>query len=131
MQAITKFGITVSTTMQQVFNEADDKPTDWALTLAQEGLTTRALARPFVVIWAGEKYGVEVTEGQRGLKVPQDSAAAKAVDRVLKAVFAADDTTSEPKSSGAPEIARGLKSAMKPVLAQFTKAQIQAYLRTL
>lgn len=121
----------VTPAMQDVFEQADSRPTDWALTLAAEGLTTRALARPFVVIWAGKKYGVEVTMGQRGLTVPHGSAAIQAVTRVLGNVFSADDTPKAAKSSASIEVARGLKSAMKPVLAQFTKAQIQAYLKTL
>lgn len=93
----------VTPAMQDVFNAADSKTVDWALTLAQEGLTTRALARPFVVIWAGAKYGKPVTQGQRGLMVPQDSDAARAVDRVLKVVFAADDAPKAQKSSGSQD----------------------------
>jgi hypothetical protein len=131
MESIIKFGITVTPAMQSVFEAADSTPIDWALTLAQEGLTTRALARPFVVIWAGNKYGVPVVEGQRGLTVAKNSAAEQAVKRVLAAVFSAEDTPKAPKSSPSVEIARGIKTAMKPVLAQFTKAEIQAYLRTL
>ena len=50
--AISQFGITVTDTMAQVFDAANTQPTDWAVTLAAEGLTTRALARPFVVLWA-------------------------------------------------------------------------------
>lgn len=122
---------TITPAMQAVFEEANDKPTDWALRLAAEGLTTRELARPFVFIWAGQKYNEPVTQGQRGLTLPQDGAARKAANRVLANVFSADDTPKTPKSSGSVEIARGLKTAMKPILAQFTKAEIQAYLKTL
>ena len=129
--AITQFGITVTDTMAKVFDAADTQPTDWAVTLAAEGLTTRAMARPFVVLWAGNKYNVPVVEGQRGLTVAKDSAAEQAVKRVLAAVFSADDTPKAPKSSGNTEIARGLKTAMKPVLERFSKAEILAYLRTL
>lgn len=120
---------TVTPAMQEVFNAADETPTDWAITLAEEGLTTRALARPFVVIWAGKKYGAQVREGQRGIMVPQDSDAARAVDRVLSAVFSA--VPKEPKKANKPELARGIQAAMKPVLAKFTKAEISAYLKTL
>lgn len=116
---LTAFGFTVTSAMQQVFNAADTQATDWALTLQQEGLTTRAEARPFVVIWAGAKYGVAVEEGQRGLKLPQDSAASKAVDRVLKAVFSADETPAEQKSSGSQDpVAALLKKFAKLSAAQ-------------
>ena len=131
---ITKFGLTVTKAMQDVFNAADEKPVDWALTLAQNGLADRQTARPFVVIWAGEKYGERVTNGKRGIMVPHQSNASRAVDRVLKAVFSADDrpkAKAKAKSSGSVEIARGIKTALKPVLAQFSKAEIQAYLKTL
>lgn len=112
----------VTPTMQAVFEAADSKPTDWALTLAAEGLTTRALARPFVVIWAGKKYGKPVTQGQRGIMVPQDSDAARAVDRVLKVVFSADDAPKTKSSGSQDPVATLLKK-----YADLTPAQKRAF----
>lgn len=51
------------------------------------GLTTRAEARPYVLAWAAKKYGAKLEEGQRGMKLPRDSAAEKAMQRVLNTLF--------------------------------------------
>jgi len=114
---------TVTEAMQEVFNEANEQPTDWALRLAAEGLTTRDLARPFVVIWAGARYNETVTDGQRGLTLPQGSAAIQAVTRVLRNVFSADDTPKAPKSSGSADPVAALVRAY----AKLTPAQKRAF----
>lgn len=122
---------TVTPAMQGVFNAADGAAIDWVTTLAAEGLDSRKTARPFVVLWAGKKYDAEVSKGQRGLMVPQDSNAARAVDRVLKAVFSAEEKVEDSNGSVDP-VEAALKAAKaadaalakaRKVYAELTKAQ--------
>lgn len=122
---VSTFGdvtFTVTPTMVAIFDAADGAAIDWVTTLAAEGLDTRKAARPYVVIWAGAKYGSPVTEGQRGLMVPQDSAAAKAVDRVLKAVFSAEEKTEEAGAVDPVEAALKAAKAADAALAKARKA---------
>ena len=79
-----------------VFSEADDKALSFADRLMALGVGDRATARPLAVEWASKKYGAPLVPGQRKAKgqmvLPRDSAAEKAMHRVLSVCFPAVDT---------------------------------------
>ena len=75
-----------------VFNDADNKSASFTERLLKLGIGTRADAKPFAMKWAAEKYGVTIEQGLRGDKLPRDSAAEKAMNRVLGICFPSVDT---------------------------------------
>ena len=75
-----------------VFNDADNKSASFTERLLKLGIGTRADAKPFAMKWAAEKYGVSIEQGLRGDKLPRDSAAEKAMNRVLGICFPSVDT---------------------------------------
>ena len=81
-------------TTQQVFKEADDNTLRFADTLLSAGIGDKATARPFALIYASKRYGVELIASERApfFTVPQNTAAIKAVSRVLSACFPSVDT---------------------------------------
>ena len=81
-----------------VFNAADAAPANLASKLFDLGIFTRNDARPHAIKWAAEKYGAKIIKGQRGDTLPQDSAALKAVTRVLAVIFPSVDIA-QPKVS--------------------------------
>lgn len=83
-----------------IFNEANDSATSFLERLMAQGLGDRATARPYALRWASQKYGVKIEQGQRGEKLPKDSAADLAVKRVLEACYGPATT---PASSGKGE----------------------------
>ena len=73
-----------------VFNAADEDVSlaDRLLTL---GIGDRATARPLAVEWAAAKYKTKIVKGQRGDTLPRDSAAERAMNRVLSVIFPSAD----------------------------------------
>ena len=70
-----------------VFNDADKSSASFTERLLALGVGDRATAKPLAMRWAAEKYGCKIEEGQRGEKLPRDSAAEKAMNRVLAVCF--------------------------------------------
>ena len=80
-----------------VFNEADDVSPSLAAVLMSHGIDSRKAAYPFAVQWAAEKHNTPVIKGQRGVTLPQNSAAIKAVSRVLNTIYPSVDAA-KPKA---------------------------------
>ena len=97
-----------------VFNAADNAPADLASKLFDLGIFTRNDARPHAIKWAAEKYGAKIIAGQRGDTLPQDSAALKAVTRVLSVIFPSVDIAQ-------PKTASNKTDPVKSLLARYTK----------
>jgi hypothetical protein len=75
-----------------VFTDADNKSASFTERLLKLGIASRADAKPFAMKWAAEKYNVAIEQGARGDKLPRDSAAEKAMNRVLGICFPSVDT---------------------------------------
>ena len=78
-----------------VFNNADNTSASFTDQLLALGIASRADAKPFAMEWAAAKYQARITQGQRGAKLPRDSAAERAMNRVLGICFPSAD---KPKS---------------------------------
>lgn len=74
-----------------VFTDADKSSASFAERLMALGVADRATARPLAMEWAAKKYGATIEQGQRGDKLPRDSAAEKAMNRVLQVCFPGAD----------------------------------------
>lgn len=74
-----------------VFNDADTSSASFATRLMALGIASRAEAKPFAMEWAAQKYGAKIEQGQRGDKLPRDSAAEKAMNRVLAICYPSVD----------------------------------------
>ena len=105
-----------------VFNDADKSSASFAERLIALGVADRATARPLAMEWAAQKYGAKIEQGQRGDKLPRDSAAEKAMNRVLQVCFPSADM---PSRSGA-----GKTDPVEALLKKFaalTPAQKRAF----
>ena len=98
-----------------VFNEADDVSPSLAAVLMQHGIDSRKAAYPFAVQWAAEKHNTKVIQGQRGVTLPQNSAAIKAVTRVLNTIYPSVDTA-KPKTTSSNKV-----DAVKSLVTRFGK----------
>lgn len=118
-----------------IFDLADDASASFAVKLAELGIATRADAKPFAMTWAAKKYHARIEQGQRGDKLPRDSAAEKAMQRVLAAIYGSDNPFAGGKRSNDESVAlpRGLVKKLKGeiVAAGCTKAQFTALLKAL
>lgn len=74
-----------------VFNDADKSSASFAERLMALGIASRADARPLAMEWAAKKHGVAIKQGQRGATLPRDSAAEKAMNRVLQVCYPSAD----------------------------------------
>ena len=74
-----------------VFAAADKSSASFAEQLLALGVGDRATARPLAMEWASKKYGVTIVQDQRGDTLPRDSAAEKAMNRVLQVCFPKSD----------------------------------------
>lgn len=74
-----------------VFNDADKSSASFAERLIALGIGDRATARPLAMEWAAKKYNARIEQGQRGDKLPRDSAAERAMNRVLQVCFPSAD----------------------------------------
>lgn len=96
-----------------VFNDADNSSASLTERLIALGLATRADAKPFAMEWAAKKYGAKIVQGQRGAKLPRDSAAERAMNRVLGIVFPTADrpkTKAQRANNKTDAVAKLLKS---------------------
>lgn len=118
-----------------VFDAADNASASFATKLAELGLDSRAAAKPFAIKWAAAKYHAKVESGQRGDKLPRDSAAEKAMHRVLAVCFGSDNPFARGGRSNAQDVAlpRGLLGKVREqiVAAGCTKAQFNVLLKAL
>ena len=74
-----------------VFTDADKSSASFADRLFKLGIGDRATAKPLAMEWASKKYNAPIEAGQRGDKLPRDSAAEKAMNRVLAVCFPSVD----------------------------------------
>lgn len=94
-----------------VFNDADKSSASFADRLMRLGIASRAEAKPWAMQWAAQKYGAKIEQGQRGDKLPRDSAAEKAMNRVLSVCFPAVDMPKAPRSNNKTDaVAKLLKA---------------------
>jgi hypothetical protein len=82
-----------------VFNDADTSSASFADRLFQLGVGDRATAKPLAMEWAATKYKATIEQGQRGDKLPRNSAAERAMFRVLDVCFPKADMPATPKES--------------------------------
>lgn len=75
------------TAIYAVFNDADTTSASFTERLLALGVGNRAMAKPFAMEWAAKKYRVAIAQGQRGAMLPRNSAAEKAMNRVLSVCF--------------------------------------------
>jgi hypothetical protein len=99
-----------------VFTDADNMSLNFAERLFALGIADKKTAKPFAMHWAAKKYDAKIEIGQRGEKLPRDSAAEKAFYRVLKLCFPDVDT----KETKAVTI-KPTKTALEKALAAFAK----------
>lgn len=109
-----------------VFNDADTSSVSFAERLMALGVADRATAKPLAMEWAANKYKAKVTQGQRGDKLPTNSAAERAMYRVLDVCFPkADMPKAKPATSKHTDPVAKLLSAY----AKLTPAEKRAFLR--
>lgn len=109
-------GLVVTAAMAAVFEDVDNSSTSFCERLLALGIGDRATARPFVMLWAAQKYNARIVMGQRGETwAVRDCDASRATSRVLAACFPSVDL---PKRKG-----KG-NSKSKPV--KFTRAMTSA-----
>ena len=82
-----------------VFNDADKSSASFAERLLALGIGSRADARPLAMEWAAKKHGVAIKQGQRGATLPRDSAAERAMNRVLQVCFPSADLVKSRKAT--------------------------------
>lgn len=78
-----------------VFNDADNSSASFTERLIALGVADLGTAKPLAMEWAASKYGARITQGQRGATLPRNSAAERAMYRVLGVCFPKAD---RPKS---------------------------------
>jgi hypothetical protein len=99
-------------TADDVFDLADNESASFADYLMSLGIADRATARPLVMKWAAKKYKVAIEQGQRGAKLPRNSGAEKAMNRVLQVCFPSADLPQRApaKSNKTDNVAKLLKA---------------------
>lgn len=102
--------------VHKVFTDADNASLNFADRLFALGIADKKTAKPFAMHWAAKKYDAKIEIGQRGEKLPRDSAAEKAFYRVLKLCFPDVDTKAEKSVT-----IKATKSALEKALAAFAK----------
>lgn len=105
-----------------VFNDADKSSASFAERLFALGIGDRATAKPLAMEWAAKKYGVTIEQGLRGDKLPRDSAAEKAMNRVLAVCFPSVDLPKGNKVNVTDPVAKLLSA-----YAKLTPAQKRAF----
>jgi hypothetical protein len=116
----------------KVFELADNSSASFAARLAAIGLDDRAAAKPVAMAWAAQKYEAVIEAGQRGFKLPRDSAAEKAMYRVLDVCFPREEAFSVKSSDQADPVAALLKSFGKKydALTPGQKRSVKAGIKT-
>ena len=107
--------------VHKVFTDADNASLNFADRLFALGIGDKKTAKPFAMHWAAKKYStaenpVKIENGQRGQKLPRDSAAEKAFYRVLKLCFPDVDVKAEKSVT-----IKATKTALEKALAAFAK----------
>ena len=80
-----------------VFNKVADTGTTFAVELAALGVD-EVVGRALAMEWAAAKYKAPITMGQRGLMLPQGSAARMAMFRVISFIWPSESATSKKKA---------------------------------
>ena len=111
-----------------VFTDADNLSATFTDRLLTLGLGDRATARPFAMEWAAAKYGVKIIKGQRGNTLPRDSAAERAMNRVLSICFPSADM---PKSGKATANKVDPVKAMVTSYTKLTAAEKRRFLASI
>lgn len=92
-----------------VFEAVDNSSTSFTERLLLLGVCTRAIAYPLAMQWAATKYGDKIVSGQRGDRLTRDSAADKAMRRVLDVCFpSAERPQSTSKSASKADVVTSL-----------------------
>ena len=92
-----------------IFNAVNDTSCDFAEKLLGLGVD-RVIGRVLAMEWSSEKYHARITMGERGLKLPRNSAAEQAFHRVVAFVWpAVSATTKKVKRSNSDPVAALLK----------------------
>lgn len=102
--------------VHKVFTDADNASLNFADRLFALGIADKKTAKPFAMHWAAKKYDAKIESGQRGEKLPRDSAAEKAFYRVLKLCFPDIDV-----KAGKSVTIKPTKTALEKALAAFAK----------
>lgn len=89
------------TAIYAVFNDADTTSASFTERLLALGVGNRAMAKPFAMEWAAKKYRVAIVQGQRGAMLPRNSAAEKAMNRVLSLCFPPADAPKAKRAKAA------------------------------
>jgi hypothetical protein len=110
------FNATTKAAIYAVFTDADKSSASFAERLFKLGVGDRATAKPLAMAWAAQKYGVAIEQGQRGDRLPRDSAAEKAMNRVLAVCFPAVDLPESKAKANAKTV-----SAVEKLLAAYLK----------
>jgi hypothetical protein len=97
-----------------VFNLADKSSVSFAEQLLEQGIASRAEAKPFAMEWAAKKHNETIKQGQRGATFARrDSAAEKAMNRVLQVCYPSADApkpkSPKPTADKADEVAKLFK----------------------
>ena len=108
-----------------VFNDADNESASFAERLLALGIASVSDAKPLAMEWAAEKYKARITQGQRGATLPRNSAAERAMYRVLGVCFPKADKPKSPKATAnkVDNVAKMLKA-----YAKLTKAEQKRFL---
>ena len=95
----------------RIFDLADKSSASFAEQLLAQGIASRSDARPLAMQWASEKYQARITHGQRGDKLPRDSAAERAMNRVLQVCFPSADLKRKTTTSNKTDAVKRLLNA--------------------
>ena len=105
------------TPIQQVFDDADKGSLGFAERLLSLGIASRAEAKPHAMAWASIAYNAPIESGRQGDKLPRDSDAVRAMNRVLATCFPSVDkpSTVNPKRTAnkTDEVAKLIKAYAK------------------
>ena len=80
-----------------VFNKVEGASCDFAEQLLTLGVD-RVVGRALAMEWASAKYHAPIKVGQRGLMLPRDSAAEKAMNRVIRFIWPLESATPKKKA---------------------------------
>ncbi len=111
---------TTKTAAFAVFDDADKSSASFAERLMKIGIGDRATARPLAMEWAANKYNAKIEQGLQGAKLPRDSAAERAMNRVLAQCFPSVDL---PKATPAASNQQDVVAKLLKAYAKLTPAE--------
>lgn len=91
-----------------VFEAVDKSSTSFTERLLALGVGTRAIAYPLAMQWASKRYNDKIVSGQRGDRLTRDSAADKAMRRVLDVCFPSAERPQSTKSANKVDVVTSL-----------------------